>query len=211
MEAAHIEARGAWNGIGLVQLMGRHSGFIAAHASLANADVNFCLIPEAPFDLEGPRGLLQALEKRLEKRHHAVIVVAEGAGQHLIREADGTSEDSADASGNRRLLPIGQFLKQRIRQYFEQRGLAMTLKHIDPSYTIRSLPAGALDSAFCLLLGQHAVHAAMAGRTDMVVGYWNQHFIHLPIPLAVAQRKQVDAGGALWQQVLSATGQGKLH
>lgn len=207
LEAAHMEARGAWNGVGLVQLMGRHSGFIAAHASLANGDVNFCLIPEAPFDLEGPRGLLQALEQRLERRHHAVVVVAEGAGQHWMQKVDGTQQDP---SGNSKLLPIGQFLKQRIQQHFRQRGMPMTLKLIDPSYTIRSLRAGALDSAFCLLLGQHAVHAAMAGRTDMVVGYWNQHFVHLPIPLAVARRKQVDPSGALWQQVLSATGQERL-
>lgn len=202
LRAAHIEARGAWNGIGLVQLMGRHSGFIAAHASLANGDVNFCLIPEQAFELTGRGGLLEALEGRLQRRHHAVIVVAEGAGQHLMTGATGH-----DPSGNRRLQPIGQFLQERIKAHFRELGRDMTLKLIDPSYTIRSLPAGSLDSAFCLLLGQHAVHAAMAGKTNMVVGYWNQHFVHLPIPLAVARRKQVDPHGELWRRVLGATGQ----
>lgn len=202
LEAAHIEAQGAWNGIGLVQLMGRHSGFIAAHASLANGDINFCLVPEQPFGLEGPHGLLALLERRLLARQHAVIVVAEGAGQDLMARAD-----ERDPSGNLRLQPIGEFLKRRINGYFQQRGMDTTLKLIDPSYTIRSLRAGALDSAFGLLLGQHAVHAGMAGRTNMVVGYWNQHFTHLPIGLAVARRKQLDPGGELWQRVLGSSGQ----
>ncbi len=202
LEAAHIEARGAWNGIGLVQLMGRHSGFIAAHASLANGDVNFCLVPEQEFFLNGEGGLLDLLERRLADRHHAVIVVAEGAGQDLM-----TASELADASGNRRLQPIGSFLKRQIVEHFEGRGIDMTLKLIDPSYTIRSLRASALDSAFCLMLGQHAVHAGMAGRTDMVVGYWNQHFTHLPIALAVARRKQLDPNGELWHRVLGTTGQ----
>lgn len=200
--AAHAEARGAWNGIGLVQLMGRHSGFIAAHATLASGDVNFCLVPEVPFLLEGPNGFLHALERRLEDRRHAVIVVAEGAGQEML-----AGSLARDPSGNVRLKAIGRFLQQRIEDHFAARSMDITLKYIDPSYMIRSRPAGALDSAFCLLLGQHAVHAGMAGRTNMAVSYWNQHFIHLPIPLAVARRKQLDPQGELWQRVVGATGQ----
>jgi 6-phosphofructokinase 1 len=204
IEAAHNEARGAWNGIGLVKLMGRFSGFIAAHATLANSNVNFCLVPEVPFSLAGEKGFLRTLERRLDSRHHAVIVVAEGAGQELLQ---GPMQQQRDASGNVRLQDIGVFLRDEITRYFTDKKKEITIKYIDPSYMIRSLPANAIDSEFCLLLGQYAVHAGMAGRTDMVVGYWTQHFTHVPIALTVARRKQLDPQGAVWQSVLQATGQ----
>lgn len=197
--AAHAEAEGARNGIGLVKLMGRHAGFIAAHATLANSDVNFCLVPEVPFTLEG---LFTALEARLESRHHAVVVVAEGAGQNLM----GTTAER-DASGNVRLGDIGVFLKEQIKDYFNRAGIDMELKYIDPSYTIRSMPASPPDSAFCLMLAHNAVHAAMAGRTNMVVGYWRDEFTCVPISAAVSVRKQIDPKDKLWTAVLSSTGQ----
>ena len=202
--AAHTEARGALDGIGLVKLMGRHSGFIAAHASLANSDVNFCLVPEVPFTFEGQGGFLHALEQRLEQKRHAVIVVAEGAGQDLLQNA---AQLGHDASGNLRLKDIGIFLRDHLTTYLTGQGRPVTLKYIDPSYIIRSLPANALDSEFCLILGQHAVHAGMAGRTGMLIGYWNQRFTHVPIALAVGQRKQLDPQGEVWRSVLEATGQ----
>jgi 6-phosphofructokinase 1 len=201
---AHAEARGAWNGIGLVKLMGRHAGFIAAHASLANSDVNFCLVPEVPVRLQGAGGFLQVVAQRLARTHHAVIVVAEGAGQALLQDRAHTLRD---ASGNRRLLDIGVFLREQLQQYFAQQGTEITIKYIDPSYTIRSLPANAVDAEYCLLLGQHAVHAGLAGRTEMTVSYWNQHFTHVPMALATAHRKQLDPHGEVWQGVLEATGQ----
>ncbi|MCG8462836.1 MAG: ATP-dependent 6-phosphofructokinase, partial [Holophagales bacterium] len=211
---AHAEAQGARNGIGLVKLMGRESGFITAHASLANSDVNFCLVPEVPFTLEGAGGFLETLEQRLRARHHAVIVVAEGAAQELMagKHEDGApgsppASSGQDASGNPKLLDVGPFLKAEIRAYLRQSGLPHTIKYIDPSYIVRSLPASSLDAEYCLMLGQHAVHAGMAGRTDMVVGYWNRHFTHVPIPVAVAQRKRLDPSGAVWHRVLEATGQ----
>jgi 6-phosphofructokinase 1 len=202
--AAHAEARGAWNGVGLVKLMGREAGFIAAHSSLANCDVNFCLVPEVPFTLEGTGGFLQTLEARLDRKHHAVVVVAEGTGQGLLQGAD---RGARDASGNIRLKDIGLFLRDQMTRYFAQRDKEVSIKYIDPSYIIRGIPANAVDSEYCLLLGQHAVHAGMVGRTDMVVGYWNQHFTHLPIALAVARRKQLDPHGEVWHRVLEATGQ----
>jgi 6-phosphofructokinase 1 len=204
LEAAHNEARGAWNGIGLVKLMGRHSGFIAASATLSNCDVNFCLVPEAPFSLDGDGGFLQALERRLTQKHHAVVVVAEGAGQDLLQDPD---HPEYDASGNLRLKDIGPFLCREINRYFAARGTEVTIKYIDPSYIIRSVPANALDSEYCMLLGQHAVHAGMAGRTTMVVGFWHQHYTHVPIAVAVAQRLQLDPHAEIWQRVLDATGQ----
>jgi 6-phosphofructokinase 1 len=201
---AHAEARGAWDGVGLVKLMGRQSGFIAAHASLANSDVNFCLVPEVRLSLEGPKGFLSALDRRLNEKHHAVIVVAEGAGQDLLQDPRHVERDP---SGNLKLKDIGVFLKDRITQFFADRGRDITIKYIDPSYTIRSLPANSLDSEFCLMLGQHAAHAGLAGKTDMVVGFWNQRFTHVPVPLAVASRKTLDPNGETWQCVLEATGQ----
>ncbi len=202
--AAHAEARGAWNGVGLVKLMGRDSGFIAAHTSLANSDVNFCLVPEVPFQLDGESGFLHALEARLDQKHHAVVVVAEGAGQDMFQAPHQVGQD---ASGNARYQDIGRLLCDRITRHFAERGKAMTLKYIDPSYMIRGIPANSVDSEYCLLLGQYAVHAGMAGRTDMVVGHWNQHFTHIPIRMMVARRKQLDPEGDIWQRVLEATGQ----
>jgi len=197
--SAHAEASGARNGIGLVKLMGRESGLIAANASLANSDVNFCMVPEVTFKLEP---FLEALKARLESRGHSVIVVAEGAGQELM-----TATDEQDASGNIRFQDIGLFLKEKINEYFNQINFEINLKYIDPSYTIRSMPANPHDSVFCLLLGHNAVHAGMAGRTDMLVGYWNGEYTHVPIPLAVSKRKRIDPSGRLWSSVLESTGQ----
>jgi len=199
IDSAHAEALGARNGVGLVKLMGRESGFIAAYATMANSDVNFCLIPEAPFTLEG---FLKALKDRLNGRGHAVIVVGEGAGQDLMQ---GPGE--RDASGNIRFSDIGLFLKDQINGYFKKEGMEVNLKYIDPSYTIRSLPANPRDSAFCLLLGRHAVHAGMSGRTGMVVANWKGEFTHVPIRMAVSSRKKIDPNGRFWSTVLSCTGQ----
>lgn len=197
--SAHTEATGARNGIGLVKLMGRESGFIAAYAAVAYNDVNYCLVPEIPFSLEG---FLKILEERLEKKGHAVIVVGEGAGQDLMQ-----SSQERDASGNVRFGDIGVFLRDKINSHFKGLGKEVTLKYIDPSYMIRSVPANAHDSAFCLLLGQNAVHAGMAGRTNMVVGDWGNAFTHVPIPVAVSRRKKIVTDGWVWNTVLASTGQ----
>jgi 6-phosphofructokinase 1 len=201
---AHEEARGAWNGVGLVKLMGRDSGFIAAHATLANSDVNFCFIPEVPLVLEGEDGFLHSLERRLDEKHHALIVVAEGAGNHLT-EKNGVNK--RDSSGNIIREDIGLLLKEKIIGYFKEKNKPLSLKYIDPSYMIRSLPADSNDSAFCVMLGQNAVHAGISGRTNMVIGYWNQYFVHIPVSIAVLRRKKVDPDGHLWQTVLETTGQ----
>jgi len=197
--AAHVEAKGARNGVGLVKLMGRESGFIAAYAALATSDVNFCLVPEVPFSLER---FLPALKEKLEKTSHAVIVAAEGAGQDLL----GISQER-DASGNLRFGDIGVFLRDEIKAYFKREGVEIQLKYIDPSYIIRSVPANPKDSVFCLLLGHNAVHAGMAGRTNMVVGYWDSEYTHVPIPLAVSRRKRIEPEGRFWSSVVESTGQ----
>ncbi len=198
-DAANAEAEAARNGIGLVKLMGRDSGFIAAYSALVNSHVDFCLVPEVPFTLDG---FLSALRQRLERRNHAVIVVAEGAGQDLM-----AASLERDASGNVRYGDIGVFLRDAITDHFKRTGTAITLKYIDPGYTIRSVPATAHDSAFCLLLGQSAVHAGLSGRTNMVVSFWNHQFTHVPISLAVSERKKIDAEGALWSSVVTSTRQ----
>lgn len=200
---AHNEAEGAYNGIALVKLMGRDSGFIAANAALAIQEVNFVLIPEISFDLHGIRGFLKVLRKRLEERHHAVVVVAEGAGQDLF---ESTSQEK-DALGNIRQKDIGVYLKEKIKEEFDAKKFPYSIKYIDPSYIIRSAPANANDSKFCNQLAQNAVHAAVAGKTDIVIGYWNDQFTLLPIPMAVAKRKKIDVEGELWWNVLEATGQ----
>ncbi|MDQ7784233.1 MAG: ATP-dependent 6-phosphofructokinase [Desulfomonilaceae bacterium] len=202
--SAHVEALGAPNGIGLVKLMGRHSGFIAASAALDKRDANFVLIPESDFDIEGPHGLLQKLGERILDRRHAVIVVAEGAGQRYC------AVGGTDESGNVRLGDIGLYLKDQIQRYFESKDLEINLKYIDPSYLIRSVPATPNDSVFCGFLAQNAVHAGMAGKTNMMVGTWNDEFVYVPINLVVTGRKQVDLNDKLWRSVLEATGQPPL-
>ncbi len=200
--AAHMEAHSQINGIGLVKLMGRESGFIAAHTALASHEVNFVLIPEVPFDLEGPNGLMAHLEKRLEKRHHAVIVVAEGALQdQLVKEA------KTDASGNLKLADVGIYLRDKIQAHFEAKKIEINLKYIDPSYTIRSSPAAPIDSIYCERLGNAAAHAAMAGKTKVLIGLVNNEFVHLPTKVAVSQRSHVDPEGSLWRDTLEATHQ----
>ncbi|NJB69400.1 6-phosphofructokinase 1 [Desulfobaculum xiamenense] len=202
INCAHTEATGAYNGIGMVKLMGRESGFIAAQASLALKVVNFVLVPEAPFTLEGEGGLLEGLERRLADRGHAVIVVAEGAGQDISKTSGET-----DASGNPILGDICTVLRREIKAHFERKGIEHTLKFIDPSYIIRSVPANANDRVYCGFLGQHAVHAAMSGKTGMVISKMRGHFIHLPLHLVTGQRRRINIGSDYWRSVLESTGQ----
>ncbi len=203
IQGAHNEAEAYPNGIGLIKLMGRHSGFLAATAALAQPDANFVLIPEEELFLYGKNGLLQAIEKRLLLRKHAVIIVAEGAGQNFFDD----KKQEFDESGNVKLKDIGLFLKERISQYFSEKDIPISLKYIDPSYIIRSLPANANDSVFCGLLGRDAVHAGMAGKTRVIISYWNNHYVHVPMSASAGRRKKLDPKGRLWQSVLETTGQ----
>ena len=204
ISCAHNEAKGCLNGIGLVKLMGRDSGFIAAYASLSNSLVNYCLIPEVQFELYGDNGFLPVLERRLARKQHAVIVAAEGAGQNLFKN-DG--DNVIDKSGNKIHKDIGIFLKDEISRYLKSRNVDFSLKYIDPSYLIRSTPANGMDSIFCLHLAQHAVHAAMAGMTDVIVANWQGYFTYVPASLATRSRRKIDPRGQLWQSVLQVTRQ----
>jgi 6-phosphofructokinase 1 len=203
LQRAHIEARSVENGIALVKLMGRHAGFIAAGATVASQDVNFTLIPEVPFKLDGAHGFLAALKQRIRKRKHAVVVVAEGAGQDLLAQGD----SRRDASGNVKLKDIGPFLRDRIEGYFKAEKIPMVMRYFDPSYLIRSSPANSEDSILCDLFARHAVHAAMAGKTGLVIGYLHDRFIHVPIKLLASRQKRLDPNGPAWSAVLAATGQ----
>jgi len=209
LDAAHTEATSARNGIGVVKLMGREAGFISAHATLASLDVNFCLIPEVPFTLHGPGGLLEALEARLRDRGHAVIVIAEGCGLSLERPGA-----ERDASGNLRFaskeLDVGPRFCAELSAHFAARHLPAVIKYIDPSYMIRSVAANSSDSRYCDLLARHAVHAAMAGKTDLVIGRYNGHFTHVPLALSTAHTNRVRPRSELWLAVTSTTGQPAL-
>ena len=199
---AYTESKGAPNGIGLVKLMGRHSGFIAANAALASKLVNFVLIPEQDFDLEGEGAFFERLKERILTRKSAVVLVAEGAGQKFV------ATDEKDPSGNQKLGDIGLFLKSAISDFFKKENIPINLKYIDPSYIIRSVPANAEDSVFCGFLGQNAAHAGMAGKTGMLVGTWNNVFTNIPITLATAERKVLKPEKSyLWRAVLASTGQ----
>ena len=202
IQCAHTESLGYENGIGIVKVMGRHSGAIAANATISSNEVNFCLIPELQFSLEGPAGLLPSLHNRLLKRGHAVIVIAEGAAQDLIPRSNET-----DPSGNRKLTDVGIWLRDQIKTYFEKIGFHCNIKYIDPSYIIRSVAALPDDALFCTILGQYAAHAGMSGRTGAVIGQWNHYFAHLPIKMVIQERKLVNIKGSIWSSVLESTGQ----
>jgi 6-phosphofructokinase 1 len=202
VSSAHAEAHSAINGIGLVKLMGRDSGFIAAHTALASHEANFVLIPEVPFSLDGSNGLLSHLKDRLERRGHAVVIVAEGAGQELFPKSEVT-----DASGNRKLADIGLYLKEKIPEHFRSIGMTVNLKYIDPSYIIRSAAAAPTDSLYCSRLGNNAAHAAMAGKTKIVISQVNNYFVHVPIQMVVSKRNRVDPESSLWRDVIEATHQ----
>jgi 6-phosphofructokinase 1 len=203
LDCAHAEAKGVHNGLSLVKLMGRYSGSIAAGATLASQEVNFTLVPEVPFRLEGEGGFLAVLKRRILARRHAVVVAAEGAGQDLMPQ--GPAEK--DASGNLKLGDIGPFLRDKILHYFAAEGVPVNVRYFDPSYIIRSVPANTEDSLLCDRLARNAVHAAMAGKTDVLVGLWYNTFIHVPIPLAIAEKKRLHPESEVWRSVLSSTGQ----
>jgi 6-phosphofructokinase 1 len=202
IRAARVEATGARDGIGLVKLMGRHSGFVACNAALASTDVDLVLIPEVPMQLEGEHGVLRYIDRVLDRQGHCVIVVAEGAAQDLVADGSGS-----DKSGNTKLGDVGVFLRDRITKHFKEETRDVTLKYIDPSYAIRSVAASPSDSVYCWNMARNAVHAAMAGNTEMLIGRWHGRFVHVPMPLATRSRKQVDPGDDVWTSVIEATGQ----
>jgi 6-phosphofructokinase 1 len=203
LRGAHVEAHGAPNGIAVVKLMGRDAGFIAAGAAVVSQDANFVLVPEVPFPLEGEDGLLAALERRMQARDHALVVVAEGAGQHLFERDD----VERDASGNVRYDDIGLYVRDRIRSHFRERGIDINLKYIDPSYAIRSVPACGWDRVLADRMARNAVHAGMAGRSDVMIGFWNHKMIHVPISTAVQHAKRLPLNSDIWNAVLATTGQ----
>ena len=203
IKCAHSEAKSFPNGIGLVKLMGRYSGFIAAAAALSQRDVNYVLVPEDDFDLQGEHGLMVELENRLDRSNHAVIVVAEGAGQKFFQGV----EAKRDASGNLQLQDIGVYLREEIKTYFKKKKREVNLKYIDPSYMVRSIPANTNDGLYCATLGQNAVHAAMSGKTAMVVSIWHGVYCNIPIELATSKRKTLLDSGRMWRDVIESTGQ----
>lgn len=203
VHAAHAEAIGVENGIGIVKLMGRESGYIAANSALATGQVNFCLVPEVPFHVEGTGGLFELLKKRLKIKKHALIVVAEGAGQHYFAKKD----QQKDASGNVKLGDIGLYLKEQLPRLFKAEGVDIPVKYIDPSYIIRAAAANPADQVFCNRMAQYAVHAAMAGKTGLLVGYWHGRMTHVPLKALGQEKQRINPDGELWQNVLETTGQ----
>jgi 6-phosphofructokinase 1 len=202
IDYAHNEAKGHFNGVGLVRLMGRSAGFIAAGATLASGEVNFTLIPEVPFKLDGAKGFLSCLRQRLDARHHAVIVVAEGAGQELIPD-----EPRYNAPGQAGFKNVGLFLLDEIKRDCKAHGLPVDIKYFDPAYQIRSAAANSEDSLLCDQLARHAVHAGMAGMTDTVIGLWYNISTYVPIELVVGRHKRISQTNEIWRTVLHVTGQ----
>ena len=207
IDRAHVEAKSVFNGVGLVKLMGRHAGFITAAAVAASGEANFCLVPEQPVKLHGENGFLAALERRLAAKEHAVVVVAEGAGQEWLEECP----EGLDASGNKILGDVGPHLGNEIKKYFNSRHIPISVKYFDPSYNIRSVPANAGDSLLCERLARAAAHAGLAGKTDVLIGLWHNHLVHVPLAIASDAKKQMSLESELWTSVQSVTRQQKWY
>jgi 6-phosphofructokinase 1 len=191
------------NAIGIIKLMGRSAGYLATFAALGSGDVDLVLVPEVPIVLDGPGGVLPFLRQRVKEQKFAVVVVAEGAGEELLE-----ATNVVDRGGNRLLPPIGEYMRDRIKEYFVEHGEEATMKYIDPSYTVRSVPANGADSLYCMELAQNAVHGAMAGYTGFSVGLVNNNVVYLPIPQLVASSpRQMSPCGTTWERVLAMTGQ----
>ncbi|PWA38268.1 Phosphofructokinase [Artemisia annua] len=207
INAAHVEAESAENGIGVVKLMGRYCGFIAMYATLASRDVDLCLIPESPFYLEGEGGLLEYVEKRLKENGHMVIVVAEGAGQELLAAETKTST-AQDASGNKLLQDVGLWISDKIKGHFaKQPSMPITLKYIDPTYMIRAVPSNASDNVYCTLLAQSCVHGVMAGYTGFTSGLVNGRQTYIPFNRITEKQNNVVITDRMWARLLSSTNQ----
>ncbi|XP_021835160.1 ATP-dependent 6-phosphofructokinase 5, chloroplastic [Spinacia oleracea] len=202
INSAYIEAHSAYHGIGLVKLMGRSSGFIAMHASLASGQVDICLIPEVPFTLDGPNGVLSHLEHLIRTKGAAVVCVAEGAGQELL-----AAPDLKDLSGNAVLGDIGVHFKNQIKSYFNEKGIHADVKYIDPTYMVRSVRANASDAILCTVLGQNAVHGAFAGYSGITMGICNTHYVFLPITEVIHTPRAVNPNSRMWHRCLTSTGQ----
>lgn len=207
INAAHVEAESIENGVGIVKLMGRYSGFIAMYATLASRDVDCCLIPESPFYLEGPGGLFEFMEKRLKENGHMIIVTAEGAGQELFSESM-RKMDQQDASGNKQLQDVGLWITQKIKEHFtSSQKMAINLKYIDPTYMIRAIPGNASDNVYCTLLAHSAIHGAMAGYTGFIVGPVNGRHAYIPFNRVIEKQKKVVITDRMWARLLSSTNQ----
>ncbi|XP_041001486.1 ATP-dependent 6-phosphofructokinase 5, chloroplastic-like [Juglans microcarpa x Juglans regia] len=202
INSAYIEAHSAYHGVGIVKLMGRSSGFIAMHASLASGQIDICLIPELHFNLHGPHGVLRHLKYLIETKGSAVICVAEGAGQDFLQKTN-----AKDASGNTVLGDIGVHIQQEIKKHFKGIGVPVDVKYIDPTYMIRCGRANASDGILCTVLGQNAVHGAFAGYSGITVGICNTHYVYLPIPEVISYPRLVDPNSRMWHRCLTSTGQ----
>ncbi|XP_059450593.1 ATP-dependent 6-phosphofructokinase 4, chloroplastic-like [Corylus avellana] len=207
INAAHVEVESVENGVGIVKLMGRYSGFIAMYATLASRDVDCCLIPESPFYLEGHGGLFEFVEERLKENGHMVIVLAEGAGQDYVSQ-DSHPVDEKDASGNRLLLDVGLWLSHKIKEHFtDVKKMAINMKYIDPTYMIRAIPSNASDNVYCTLLAHSAVHGAMAGYTGFTVGPVNSRHAYIPISHVTETQNTVKLTDRMWARLLASTNQ----
>ncbi|KAF8407119.1 hypothetical protein HHK36_006244 [Tetracentron sinense] len=206
INAAHVEAESIENGVGVVKLMGRYSGFIAMHATLANRDVDCCLIPESPFYLEGAGGLFEYIGKRLKENGHVVIVMAEGAGQDLLSESM-RSMDQHDASGNKQLQDVGLWMSEKIKDHFTRLKMVINLKYIDPTYMIRAIKSNASDNVYCTLLAQSTVHGAMAGYTGFIAGPVNGRHAYIPFHRVTETQNMVVITDRMWARLLSSTNQ----
>ncbi|KAJ0017980.1 hypothetical protein Pint_09649 [Pistacia integerrima] len=208
ISAAHVEAESAVNGIGLVKLMGRSTGHIALHATLSSRDVDCCLIPETEFYLEGKGGLFEFLENRLKENGHAVLVVAEGAGQDMIPRTDAQKEER-DESGNLVFLDVGSWMKSELKKWWDRDhpDELFTVKYIDPTYMIRAVPANATDNLYCTLLAHSSIHGVMAGYTGFVCGPINGNYAYIPLEEVAQAKHEVDTRDHKWAWVRSVTNQ----
>ncbi|MEO7804127.1 MAG: ATP-dependent 6-phosphofructokinase [Actinomycetota bacterium] len=159
----------------VVEVMGRHAGWIALHAGIAGG-ADLMLIPERPFDIEEVVAHLQ--HRHATGKGFSIVVVAEGAVPK-----DGsmhTESDQLDEFGHVRLRGIGSALEQQIeaRTGFETR--ATILGHIQRGGT-----PTAFDRVLATRFGVAATEAAHQGKTGMMVALHATSIVLVPLSVAV--------------------------
>eukprot|EP00668_Euglena_longa_P014128 GGOE01018102.1.p1 GENE.GGOE01018102.1~~GGOE01018102.1.p1 ORF type:complete len:494 (+),score=144.75 GGOE01018102.1:38-1483(+) len=193
IDCSFVEASSVKNGVGVVKVMGRDSGFVARNAALSNNVVDACLIPEVPFEIKGNGGLLPWLDGHLATKHCAVIVICEAAGQQHLPCL------GKDPTGHNIYEDTGKWLKKAIETHWQETGQEGKVFLIDPSYMLRSVPANTGDNMFCIQLAQAAVHTAYSGYSGVTVGRYHDLYGVMPIEMVVSGLRKVNPKGSLWQ------------
>jgi len=167
----------------IAEVMGRHTGWVAAHAGMA-AGANLILVPEEPFDIED---VVSFIKKRREKGDKAtLIVVSEGAILKNVPKAF-AKDGKVDDFGHVKLGGIGQFLAEELEKRIGGEIRATSLGH-----TIRGGPPSAFDRVLSSRFGLAAVDLIKENKFGMMVALRGTQIVSVNIEESVSKIKTLD-------------------